>query len=486
MGVVMRLSGSGILLACLAASSSGCQNRAHPSAEGIAPGYILLSPLLSTTTYLVDKRGQAVHTWRGELPAISVYLLADGRLLRCAKETSHPIFPLGHGGRLQELDWQGQLLWDWIVPGDTTLQHHDIEPLPNGNVLLIAWEAKSRAEALRAGRHPRRVGPDGLWPDCVLEVRRGRPDGGEIVWKWCLWDHLVQDHDPGRDNYGNPAEHPELIDLNGDRRPLRMTEELLRRLKALGYVGGDPVPADFDADLLHTNSVSYNPRLDQIVLSVPRFNEIWIIDHSTTTAEAAGHSGGNGGMGGDLLYRWGNPSAYGRGTSDDQQLFAQHDAQWIRHGHPGAGNITVFNNGSRRRRPYSSVVEIRLPRDPAGGYPISGSRPFGPARPAWEYSGPQRRRFFAAFISGAQRLANGNTLVTSGPQGHLFEVSPAGEIVWEYDNPYSGDAPNPAGDPPLSLFRATHIPPDHPGLEGRLLSPLEPQPSRWSFREGPA
>ncbi|MGC8644373.1 MAG: hypothetical protein ACP5XB_31305, partial [Isosphaeraceae bacterium] len=59
--------------------------------------------------------------------------------------------------------------------------------------------------------------------------------------------------------------------------------------------------------------------LDQILLSVHSFSEIWIIDHGTTTAEAATHKGGRSGKGGDLLYRWGNPQAYRAGTAADQQ-----------------------------------------------------------------------------------------------------------------------------------------------------------------------
>lgn len=480
MRVLQSLLGNGVLLGGLVVAAGACQADPRNVTAAVAPGYVLLSPLLSTTTYLIDKQGRAVHSWpTGLQPAISVYLLDNGDLLRSGKQTAHPIFPMGYGGRIQQLDWHGTLLWDWAVPDADSLQHHDIEPLANGNVLLIAWQAKSRGEAIRAGRNPRRVGPAGLWPDCVLEVRPQRPDDGEIVWRWCVWDHLIQNHDPGLDNYGDPAEHPELIDLNADRRPRRMTEELLARLKALGYVGGDPKPIDFEPDYLHTNSIAYNPRLDQILLSVPHLHEVWVIDHSTTPAEAAGHRGGDGGKGGDLLYRWGNPAAYGRGGPGDRRLFAQHDAQWVPEGFPGAGNITVFNNGQRRYRPYSSVVEIQPPLDETGRYALVTDRPFGPSQLLWEYRARPPRRFFASFISGAQRLANGNTLITAGPSGHLFEVDATGATVWEYQNPYSGDAPNPAGDPPYSLFRVTQIAPSHPGLAGRRLRPLDPQPPLW-------
>ena len=99
------------------------------------------------------------------------------------------------------------------------------------------------------------------------------------------------------------AKHPELIDLNF-------------RLSQVSGSAYEP-----SSDWMHSNGIDYNPELDQIVLSARNFSEVWIIDHSTTTAEAAGHGGGKSGKGGDLLYRWGNPRAWRTGTRDDQQLF---------------------------------------------------------------------------------------------------------------------------------------------------------------------
>ena len=103
-------------------------------------------------------------------------------------------------------------------------------------------------------------------------------------------------------------------------------------------VNGRAVPAFWN----HMNSIAYNATLDQIVLSVRGCNEIWTLDHSTTLAEAAGHSGGRHGRGGDLIYRSGNPAACGRGTARDKQLIQQHDAEWIPDGCPGAGHLTIF------------------------------------------------------------------------------------------------------------------------------------------------
>jgi hypothetical protein len=403
-------------------------------------------------------------------------LLDDGNLLRSARARDRPLFLAGgEGGRIQEFDWDGNLVWDYTLASPQRVQHHDIEPLPSGNVLAIVWERKTRQEAIQAGRRPGLVPDQGLLPDCVLEVEPRPPHGGRIVWEWHVWDHLIQNHDPEMANYGEVSEHPELVDVNGDHRTRRLTDEVMRRLKALGYIVGDPSPDDLRADLLHTNAVAYNPDLDQIALSAHTFNEIWIIDHGTTTAEAAGHSGGRAGRGGDLLYRWGNPQVYGRGSPEDQQLFGHHDARWIPEGLPGEGNLMVFNNGSGRPGgDYSSVMEIAPPKSAGHGYLLSPGSAFGPAGPIWVYQAPDRGSFSADFISGAHRLPNGNTFVCAGPTGRFFEVTPSGETVWEYLNPFAGHAPNPAGDPPYSVFRATHIPPDHPALAGRTLEPIDP------------
>lgn len=251
--------------------------------------------------------------------------------------------------------------------------------------------------------------------------------------------------------------------------PASLTDEALERLRSLGYILRGVPPADLRADFLHTNSIAYNPVLDQIALSVSRFNELWVIDHGTTTAEAAGHSGGRAGRGGDLLYRWGNPRLCGRGSARDQQFHGQHDVRWIPSGLPGAGNLMAFDNGSDRPGPdYSAIVEISPPLARDGTYLLPPGAPFGPARPTWTYTASDPRAFFADFLSGAHRLRNGNTFICSGPSGHFFEVTPRGDTVWEYKNPFSGGAPNPAGDPPYSVFRATHVAPDDPALAERL------------------
>jgi hypothetical protein len=444
----------------------------------VSDGYVLFAPLLSTTTYLVDRGGRVVKTWEsGFPPGASVYLLANGHLLRCSRQPEPAVFGGGGvGGRLQEFSWDGEVVWEWVVASADRIQHHDIAPLPGGNVLVIAWETRTRKQALDAGRRPSRVGPAGLWSESILEVRPVPPRGGEVVWEWHLWDHLIQEVSAVRGGYGRLSEHPERIDVNGGRAARSTTDELVQRLKSLGYLAGGATAADVDADFVHANAIDYNPGLDQIALTVNQYHEVWILDHGTTTREAAGRAGGRSGRGGDLLYRWGNPAACGRGRAREQRLFGPHDAQWIPEGFPGAGHLTIFSNGPSREGDYSSVLEIETPLAARGRYELQSGSPFGPGAPVWEYAGSAERPFFAEFISGAQRLESGNTFVTDGPEGRFFEVTPEGKTVWEYLNPYSGRAPNPAGDPRFSVFRATFVPAGHAALSGRDLRPLRPQP----------
>jgi len=206
-------------------------------------------------------------------------------------------------------------------------------------------------------------------------------------------------------------------------------------------------PKHANPDWNHTNSIAYNAQLDQIALSVLGFNEIWIIDHSTNSKHAAGHTGGKSGKGGDLLYRWGNPRAYGAGTAADQHLFAQHDVQWIQHGLKGAGNLLVFNNG--RGRPdgnYSSVDEIVPPVDNNGRYMHKAKTAFGPAKPLWSYTASHKTDFYSGHVSGAQRLGNGNTLICAGESGTIFEVTPKKQVVWKYINPVAAQNRPPRND----------------------------------------
>ena len=425
-------------------------------------GFNLFAPMTNTTTYLINNDGQQVHSWESSYrPGVSVYLLEDGNLLRTAKVNNDKFSAGGSGGKVQLIKWDGTVVWDYLYSSSEFCQHHDVESLPNGNILLIAWEYKSADSAIAAGRNPSLLKQNELWPDYIVEVEPTGTSTGEIVWEWHVWDHLIQDNDSTKANYGSVIEHPELINLN--------------------YVTTGPKAGN--ADWNHTNSVAYNEEFNQIMLSIHNFNEIWIIDHSTTTEEAASHTGGNSGRGGDLLYRWGNPQAYDTGDEIDQMLFGQHDAHWIKPGNPGEGNILVFNNGGKRD--YSTVDEIIPPVDSAGNYSKLISLAFGPEKPQWIYSAENPTDFYAKNISGAQRLPNGNTLICNGPAGIFFEVTGNNDIttqnsniVWSYINPVGENGPLTQGSSTTGsknvVFRIHRYDSTYAGLVGRDLSPGEP------------
>jgi hypothetical protein len=421
-------------------------------------GYTLIASVNSTDTFLVDMQGRVVHTWKSDCnPGLVATLLDNGNLLRAGQVRNPPFFGGGAGGRIQEFTWDGKLVWDYTCSSDTQLQNHDALKLPNGNYLLDVWEKKSAKDAVAAGRRPETVGDSYLLSACLLEVQPTGKTTGKVVWEWHAWDHLVQEFDAQKAHFADVAAHPELIDLNfgsGTIAAMVAKPEELQKLRAIGYVGGaGRKPQRPQTDWLHVNSIAYNADLDQILLTVYEFSEVWAIDHGTTTAEAAGHSGGRYGKGGDLLYRWGNPAAYRAGPAKDQKLFGPHNGHWIGRGLPGAGHILIFNNGMRRiGGAYSSVDEFTPPVAADGRYERAEGKAFGPDKPVWSYAAKKRYEFYAPFISGAERLTNGDTLVCSGTNGTVFEVTPEGETVWKYVNPTKGGPPfggPPMGGPPF-------------------------------------
>ncbi|MFN8241767.1 MAG: aryl-sulfate sulfotransferase [Bacteroidales bacterium] len=431
--------------------------------EKVFNGYTLFAPKQNTMTYLINNDGKLIHKWTASVnpPGQSVYLLENGNLLRSCMTKGKLSSGGGEGGRIEEYDWDDNLVWEMDISTDTYMQHHDIRRLPNGNILVLVVEKKTYDECIAAGFNPAKFQPEiatkgMMLPDCVLEIEPTKPKGGNVVWEWHVWDHLIQDFDAMKNNYGNPKLHPELIDADGDQKNL---------------------PSFWN----HMNSIDYNPELDQIAVSVRGNSEVWIIDHSTTTAEAKGHTGGARGKGGDLLYRWGNPVCYGAGTASDQRYFQQHDVEWVRPGYPGEGNLTCFNNGLGRGN-YSTVDEFTPAINNDGSYTITVGSKIGPTGFTWTYQGTTAAPMYSENISGAHRLPNGNTIICSGTVGRFLEVTATGEIVWEYICPVEktgvitqgnlpAEDPARADETMNSVFRVYKYPVTYAAFTGKTLTP---------------
>lgn len=358
--------------------------------------YTFYSRQNSTSAVLLDTNGSTYHSWTfasSDKTGYSSYLLPGGTIVRTVARQGNSFQGGGICGQVQKVDFNGNVLWSYVYSTTQYCSHHDICPMPNGNVLLIAYELKTAAEAIAAGSRYSHV----MWPDKIVEIMPAGAGSGTVVWEWHAWDHLVQDYDPSKANYGVVADHPELLDIN---------------------YGNSPQTTDW----MHVNGLDYNEALDQIVFSAHNMNELYVIDHSTTTAEAAGHTGGNSGKGGDFLYRWGNPAAY---DANGAAVFhVVHDAHWIPPGCPNANFLVGFNNNGISQT-KSSVDLISPPYD-GYNYAHTAGSAYAPATYDYRHAcnGHSNNE------SNSQQLPNGNMLVCLFQAGFIYEVDENNTLLW--------------------------------------------------------
>ena len=418
-------------------------------------GYTLFTAF--TETYLINNCGQVINQWTSAFPpGNAVYLRDDGSLLRAGRTNSTDIEFGGQGGVVEIFDWDGNLTWQYFYDTPQFRQHHDVFPMPNGNVLVLAATVMSGPEAIQAGRDPNLLLDGVLYNEQITEVTPVGFNSGNVVWEWNIKDHLIQDFDHTKANFGNVGLSSGKLDVN--------------------FLNGfNPI-----ANWLHINSIQYDATLDQIVISSRNMNEIYIIDHSTTTAEAATSSGGIYGKGGDFLYRWGNPQAYRQGTSADVKLFGQHYPYYIRGYAPDEGKIMIFNNGRGRTPQFSQVDIITPPTSSPGVFVPNSNSPYGPVSTDYTYIDPSNPEdFFSAIVSSAQRLPNGNILVCEGSGSYFFELDSNNNKVWEYISPVPNNSTTPVsqGSPPSPsnlTFRAIKYPTNYPAFNGRDTTPGAP------------
>ena len=189
--------------------------------QEISEGLILFTPFNITdetvTTYLVDENFNEINSWSHlyrAIPASMGYLMPDSTLWYPSQVQQPSMQSGGVGGRIQHLDWNNNILWEHTISDYNFQHHHDIEILPNGNILAIAWERKNLEEAQLMGREIIESPLQQMWSEVVFEIEPIGVDSAHIVWEWHLWDHLVQDHDPALPGYGVISNHPELMDIN--------------------------------------------------------------------------------------------------------------------------------------------------------------------------------------------------------------------------------------------------------------------------------
>ena len=124
----------------------------------VLDGYVLVNA--ARETYLIDLDGRVVHEWRSQRNVFVSYLKKNGNLIRDGGEEEQQVAfrSGGAAGFVEEVTWDNVPVWNFsMMPSALYLTHHDIEPLPNGNVLLLAWQRMSKDEAIEAGRNPQLI-----------------------------------------------------------------------------------------------------------------------------------------------------------------------------------------------------------------------------------------------------------------------------------------------------------------------------------------
>ena len=336
-------------------------------------GYTIFSPLGRPMVFLVDMKGDVVHEWKmPQMCGNYAYLLPSGNLLAAQKTKEGPADLPGKGGQLIEMDWDGNILWEFT----DHFQNHDFRRLSNGNTVYASWEVMPEEAAARVqGGRPGTEHKNGIYGDAVKEIN---PEGS-LVWDWSV-----------------------SRDIEIEKYPLCEIEHR----KEFG----------------HINSVQPLQNGDYLI-SCRNNHLLAIIDRQTKD------------------FSW---------HMQDMALGHQHDATMLEN-----GNVLVFVNGAH------SIY----------GGPKYGSRihEIDPKTKevVWEYRGSPPYTFHSPFISGVERLPNGNSLICEGQWGRLFEVTPESEIVWDYVSPYFNgkDVPYAEGN---FVFRCYRYAADSPEIASRL------------------
>lgn len=427
-------------------------------------GYNLIYPHNQPDAFLLDMCGNVVHKWENAdslRPANVIYILENSDVMityRPASFQNDAIWAGGGGASIERRTWDNEPIWSFTRNDAEYRLHHDIQPMANGNVLVTAWEQRDSLECIEAGRNPENLTGAGMWSEVVWVIAPGDDGLGEVVWEWAVWDHLVQDFDATKENYGVIADNIDKIDIN------------------FGSV------SNAVADWLHINAIDFDEFSQHIMLSVPTFNEIWVVDYGNTTP-------------GELKWRWGNPMAYDRGDSTDMKLGYQHHTHWLdlalSTNSTDYGKVGVFNNRVQGDSGEYSTVHTLLPiyDEYENEYIVNSvTGTYLPTDFEWTFESPNPNTIYSNIVSSFQRLENGNSLICSGRPGDTREYTQDGDLVWHYKTPLlnTSGVSSPVNQGTVLLptqnltFRASRYPADYPGLAGKELvsgAPIELNPT---------
>ena len=364
-------------------------------ADYISDDYIFVVENSSTNSYLINKQGDKIYDWIFDTTSGNdLEILNNGNILGLFKAANPSIDFGGFGGTAKIIDQTNNTTWEYTVSDNDFIAHHDVEMLPNGNILMMIWERINNETAVNNGVDFE----TDIFTEKIIEVN---PSSNEIVWEWRSWDHIIQDKFESLSNYGDVNLNPGKININ--------------------YTIDNPPGGSFfiNGDIMHANGIDYDSENDVIFLSVNYYDEIWVIDHSTSLTESQGASGGNYNKGGDLIYRFGNPNTY---NSLGNKIFDKnHFPNLLEDNVEGDGNVLVYVNGNSTKQ--SIVYELEMPAN----FNLLSNNNNEP-NIIWSYLNAD---LFSGKLCGAIRLSNGNTLITESDYG-LWEVTPKGNIVWKY------------------------------------------------------
>jgi len=386
-------------------------------------GYTVLSPLQTQAVLVIDMNGNVVKRWEGLNNSAGgpARVLPGGILISASG--ARP--PNQESLELVQQDFDGKVIWQFshneqIKTGEgstiwSARQHHDWqrESLPAGYYSpesAPVVEGTSTLILTHTNRLQPRVADVMLEDDRLVEVSWK----GDVLWEWVASDHI-----------------DELGFAPDARKAIKAAQSFN---KARGSF-----------DWLHINSAHYvgpNRWFDQGDM---RFapNNVIISSREASLLAIVGRDG-------KIVWRLGPDFSESKELRSIRQIIGQHHAHIIPKGLPGAGNLLVFDNGGSSGYGFASPIAP----DGVGAFARSTSRvvEINPVtlELVWSYTNP---RFFSTNISSAQRLPNGNTLITAGAGGRMFEVTTEGAIVWEYMYPLFGGA-----NASNAVYRAYRIP----------------------------